>query len=286
MKQIELAIGFLQNGKFADAELVLQNELAKNADNPEALSTLGILKIYCADYEEAAALLSRASTKKAFNPVTQLYLSLSLAKLNRIEEAEEIFLEVKALAPDNPKLPRIEGAILLGKKNFDEALTILTTYAQENPDEQWDLWNDIGMLYFIFEQFQLGKEAFEKSIELSNAIGLTIPFVHYNLALCLNSLCEIPEAKEQLSIALQQDAELAPAWAVLGLLEAGDGDYDRAKSYIEKAIDLQPEEPTNWFAMAQIMEMSGDNEGAAHYYEEGSIALRRISPNDDISPVG
>ena len=268
-----LALVFL--GKFADAELALSAMRTKEPDNPDICEALAILRIYAADYENALPLLDEAMRKMPDSARACILVALSLVKLHRLDEAAELYKIACELAPDDERLIRVEGAILIEQGNYDEALDCLSRYALEHPDDPWDVWNDLGSVYYAMQQF-------ERAIEMAKRMGLSIPFVHFNRALCANALGNYENAKEYLSIALEADCELAPAWAALGLLIAADGEYERAADFIAKAIELEPEEPSHWYAMAQVMELSGDNEAASHYLTEGYKAAKRLQPDGEI----
>jgi len=269
-------------GKFADAEIALQSLRLQNPDDPDVALALALLDIYRASYEEALPLLGEALRKKPNVARIHILLALVLAKLHRTDEAEQFYQGAQEINPDDERLSRVQAAILIETGKFEEALQILASYSLDHPDDSWDVWNDLGTLYYVAEQFDRAEESFKRAIESAGEMGLTIPFVHFNLALCNNAQGRYEDAKEQLSITLEADAELAPAWSALGLLVAADGDIERAEEFIQKAIELQPEEPSHWYAMGQVMELAGDQESASHYMREGYRAAQRLQPTGEV----
>ncbi|RKZ25700.1 hypothetical protein DRQ26_05515, partial [bacterium] len=231
---------------------------------------------YAANYSEALPLLKSSLAQKSDVARVHILIAFVLAKLNRIDEASEFLKSAAQLDAEDERIQRVEAVILTSQGRFEEALASLSRYALDHPDDTWDVWNDLGMLYYQQEQYQQAEDSFRQAIKSAGAMGLVIPFVHFNLALCFNAVGRYSDAKEQLSIALEEDSELASAWSVLGLLVAVDEDYERAIEYIERAIDLQPENPSHWFAMAQVMEIYGDQSAAQHYFEEGYKAAQNI----------
>lgn len=268
-KSIKTAFALVALGNFADAELALKALHAENPENPDILLGLAILLIYSADYESALPLLKKAMYKKPKVARIQILLSLVLAKLHRVDEAQEFFSSIYELAPEDDRLIRVRAAILMEQGKLSEALDSLSRYALNHPDDPWDVWNDLGSLYYQQEQYEQAEEAFRFALKSAENMGLNIPFVHFNLALCCSACGRYDEAKEQLSIALESDSELAPAWAALGVLVANDEDFDRAINFVGRAIELQPENPSHWYAMAQVMELFGDHKAAERCIGEG-----------------
>ncbi len=280
------ALAMIYAGKFADAEFALQSMLAKDSGNADVMLALALLRLYSADYEEALSLLRDAVAQKPDVARIHILISFALAKLDRIEEAIEFLNNAYELDGGDERIRRVEAVILTSQGKFDEALESLSRYALDHPDDPWDVWNDLGTLYYKQEQFQQAEDSFQQAIKSAASMGLIIPFVHFNLALCFNAIGKFTDAKEQLSIALEEDGELASAWSTLGLLVAADEEYDRAIEYIERAIDLQPENPAHWFAMAQVMEILGDQNAAQHYFEQGYKAAQNLQPDREIPDGG
>ncbi len=277
---ISSVFALVRMGRFYEAVNTLEALLAKASDDMELVLAMASLKMYAGEYEEALQLLTEYVQKIPNDGHAYRLISLALAKLHRVEEATEFFNIAREIDPANENNERIESAIYMENNRPIEAFGKLMSYVLAHPDNSWDVWNDLGSLYYLQEQFESAKESFEKASDCAYGMGLVIPFVHFNLALCLNALGEYEEAKQQLSIALEHDAELAPAWSVLGLLVAADGEFERAVDFVERAIRLQPEQPSHWFAMGQIYEMNGDSEAAGHYFAEGYKAYLQLQPDN------
>jgi len=276
------AIEYLTNGKLQNAELLFAKILSEESGNYDAMLGLAFIKVYMADYQEALPLLGDAIRIKPNVARIQFLMALVLAKLHRVDEAEEFLMNAIELDPQDERIPRVKAAILIEKGDFDEALKELKMYILEHPDEPWDVWNDLGTIYYSFGQHKLAQDAFNEAVKSAESMGISIPFVHFNMGLCCNSRGNDDEAKGYFSKALELDPEIAPAWAALGLMIAKETDYCRAIDFISKAIDLEPFEPSHWYAMSQIMELMGDSAAAEHYANEGYKALRKLYPDANI----
>jgi len=281
-KTLANAVKLLSNGKLQEAELELTAIVSDNSEDADALSSLALVEIYKGEYDDALQLLVSAIRIKPNVARLHFLISLVLAKLHRTDESDEFFISGMELDPNDDRIPRFQAALLIEQGDFDRALSILSDYILDHPDETWDAWNDLGMMYYASEQFELAQQSFIKSAQSANSLGLSIPFIHFNLGLCFNVQGEYENAKKQFSIAIELDPELAPAWSALALLIAEDGEFERAIEFIEKSIELQPQEPSHWFSMGQVYELSGDSEASNHYFSEGYKLLKSLYPDKNV----
>lgn len=277
-EEISRAFSLLAKGLFSDAELLLEVLHAKDPSNCDVVLGLATLRMHCADYEKALDLLLRAAEMRPEIGRIHLLIALALAKLHRPREAQEFLATARELDASDERIPRVEAAILMEEGKLEQALELLTTYALDNPEGSWDVWNDLGTLYYQLEQYERAQESFRRAIDVAQTMGLDVPFVHFNLGLCHNAVGDYDAAKDEFSAALALDSSFAPAWAALGLLIAADGDYERAADFVGRAIDIDPDTPAHWYAMGQVMEFAGDKQAAKHYFTEGYKALRRQRP--------
>ena len=281
-KKLSDAIKFFISGRLEKAELNLTTIVSDDSENADALSTLALIKIYKGEYDDALNLLASAVRIKPNIARLHFLISFVLAKLHRTDEANEFFLSGMELDSNDEKIPRFQAAILIERGQFDTALDILSEYILDHPEETWDAWNDLGMLYYASEQFELAKQSFIKSAQSASLLGLSIPFVHFNLGLCFNVQGDYENARKQFSTAIALDPELAPAWSALGLLLAKDGEFERAFEFIEKSIELQPQEPSHWFAMGEAYELYGDGQASNHYFTEGYKLFKSLYPDNKV----
>ncbi|RKZ34589.1 hypothetical protein DRQ33_01830 [bacterium] len=281
-KKFRRAIELLSRGKLEEAEIELTAVLSVESDKVDALSSLALIKIYMANYQEAISLLGEAIRLNPEIARIHFLMSLALAKLHRLDEAEQFFLSGIELDPHDDAIPRFQSAIAMEKGNIDKALMELSSYVLENPEQTWDVWNELGTLYYMDQQFEYAKQSFSQSIRSAASMGLNIPFVHYNLGLCFNAAGKYDDAKEQFSIALELDSQLAPAWSALGILVAAEGEYEKAIDYINHSIELEPEVPSHWIAMGQVYELFGDKQSATHYFTQAYRAYRSYFPDSNV----
>ncbi len=281
-EKIRNAFKLYSQGKFEEAEIEFAKVLVGEPDDPDALTGMGLIKVHMGEYDQALTFLGEALKRRPKVARLHYLMALTLLKLGRLDESEEYFYSGLEIDPEDALASRYQALKLYAQGNYEEALKRYSDFVSENPGQMWDVWNELGTLYYINQQYEFAREAFENAIELARAMNLSLPFVHYNLGLCYNAMSDYAAAREQFSIALEMDSQLAAAWAALGVLIAYDEDYDRAVEFVDRAIEIEPENPSHWLAMAKVYELSGDKSAADHYYTQAYQLFREISPDFEI----
>ena len=281
-ENFEEALQFMAKGQVFDAELKLQILHSEYSEDFKVLSKLGLIKLYKAEYDDALILLGEALRVRPDAVEIAGMISLSMAKLKRLDEAAEFLAYSKEHEQIGMWANRAEAAIMIEHGLFDRALQILLIFTTENSELSWDVLNDLGRCYYELGEFCHAEEAFTNAIENAQLIGLQIPFLYYNIALCQLEAGMRDEAKDSISQALELDSELAIAWSTLGVMVAEDEDIERGLDYLERALRIEPEEPTHWYMIARIHKLNGDSETAEQHMLEGYRALQALQPDKEI----
>lgn len=282
MEQNSLKSAFSKyaSGKLKEAEIEFSAILEEMPFCYDAALGLGLVAIRCGDYEKATEYLTLAL--KGHSRVARIYLLLAfaLAKQGKIDIAKEWFTSAIEIDPNDEHIPRVKSAILLEEGKIDEAEKLILQYLPSHLDESWDMWNDIGRISYANEDYERAMECFLKAIESAEKMGLAVACVYHNLGLCYNAIGDYINARKFFNYSLQIDSSFAPSCCAIGLIEASEGEYERAEEFILKAIELSPEEPSYWYAMAQVKSEQGDQSSAEHYYQEGYKIFRMLFPTD------
>ena len=281
-KRIKEGFRLYAEGKFEDAELEFSRALSEDLSSADAYMGMGLIKFHLGEYDLALGYLGEALRLRPEVARLHYLVALTLLKLGRGDEGDEYYESGREIDRHDEMAVRYQALRLYSRGQYEEALKKYRDFVEDNPNQMWDVWNELGTLYYINQQYELARESFQNAITLAGQMNLSLPFVHYNLGLCYNAMSDYPAAREQFSIALEMDSQLAAAWAALGVLIAYDEDYDRAIEFVDRAIELEPENPSHWLAMAKVYELSGDKAGAQHYYSQAYQLLRELSPDLEI----
>lgn len=146
-------------------------------------------------------------------------------------EARKLF--EKALALDASLLEAYDhlGAIHNYNKEYQNALATFRTALDKHPDAVY-LFNNVGLAHSMLGQDTEAVEAFRKAIML----GAPSSKAYNNMGL---ALCRMGRYREALEAFRAAGGEAA-AWNNLGYFFFLDGQYPRAITSFEKAIELEP----------------------------------------------
>jgi len=86
-------------GRMPEAIAALEEGLKSNPDNINLTGNLGIMHFLAKDYESAAQVLDRVTSRARFNPEYFNYLGMAHMNLGRFEEAEQAFHEALEIDP-------------------------------------------------------------------------------------------------------------------------------------------------------------------------------------------
>lgn len=282
MKQDALNRAFnnYAKGKLKEAEAEFSAILEDEPSCYDAALGLGLVAIQCGEYEKATDYLILALNGHPRSARIYLLLSLALARQGRTDIAREWLLSASQINPNDERIPRIESAILVEEGRFEEAEKVILSYSLSHPDETWDMWNDIGRIFYAEENPEKAMEYFLKAAESAAKMGLSVPCIYHNIGLCCNAIGDYINARKAFSRSLQIDPSFAPSLCALGLLEASEYEYERAEELILRAIEISPDEPSYWYAMAEVKSEQGDQGAAEHYYQEGYRIFKALFPTE------
>ncbi|MBU0732036.1 DUF2723 domain-containing protein [Patescibacteria group bacterium] len=138
------------------------------------------------------------------------------------------------------------------------------------------------------QEMFLARKMFEKTLELDP----NNTEARFGLGFMLQKLERFDEAMEQYKIVAEQKPELLDVHVSMGQLYAQVyGDYDNAVASLEKAVELNPNDPNTHLYLAQVFELKGDKEALKNEIGEilkldpqNAAALRFIEDNPDMDP--
>jgi tetratricopeptide (TPR) repeat protein len=176
-----------------------------------------------ADISSPITLTTRPTT-----PVENYFrLGDELFRINRPDAAESYFKQAQKLAPASPLPYEGLGLLAAERKQHDEALRHLQAALQHGSTS--------FLVFYIYarEQYQLTADAQDRHAPLKNGAAAEI------------------RGELQKSLALMPD--FGPAHELLGFFEMVQGDnLAVAEQHLQRAIQLEPENPSYLFSLAQL----------------------------------
>ena len=126
--------------------------------------------------------------------------------------------------------------IRMGKEK--EGIEKITTFIDSHPDV-WNAWFLLGWAHRRLGEYETGKTAFERAIEL----GSTEIDTFNEYAICLMELGELAESRKQLMRALQMEPENTKILSNLGIVSMKEEKLDEAVGYFEAVRTIEPDDP-------------------------------------------
>jgi tetratricopeptide (TPR) repeat protein len=232
----EAGLGYLQSGRYLDAQMCCQRALALDAGHADTLHLMGLLHLQDEQYDFAIEWIARAIRQGSPKPVYLWSLGAALQKQGRYEEALKTFDKAVQLKPDDADLWRNLGDVLTDMDRPDEALLSYQHALKLNP-RHWDAANKSGYLFRRLERFEEALAHFDLCDGLQPNHAKTLQM----RALALRDLKRLDESLAD----NRRSFELDPAdpdtsnniCDVLVVL----GRHDEALEWCEKALELKPD---------------------------------------------
>lgn len=130
---LEDAAAHLRNHKEADAEKIYERILEDDAENATAIGGLGRVRLEQKRYDDAEALLVRATAKTSDDPVLFAALGEARQLTGKHAEAAEAYGKAVEIAPDNSSYGLFYGRELNKAEQFAKAEEVLRKVEKDDP---------------------------------------------------------------------------------------------------------------------------------------------------------
>jgi len=121
--------------------------------------------------------------------------------------------------------------------NEREGITKIKAFLENNPDV-WNAWFLLGWAHRRLTEYEAGKIAFKKALEIGPAHTDTLN----ELAICLLELNEFTECRSTLKKALDIEPENVKIISNLGILSLKEKKVDEAESYFKSVLEIHPDD--------------------------------------------
>ena len=191
------------------------------------------------DYMGALGYLAHAREIEPQNASIHFFWGMVSVQMNLAEEAYRALKKAVSLDPNNAYYNYAMGAVALQREESSEAIPYFQKYCQLKPhDPRGRL--ALGSAYFASHD----DDSAEKVILTVANNTETAAGAHYYLGRIANQQGNYPEAVAQLEMALKTYPNYADAYAERGLVHLKQKDYADAKSDLQKALEINPDNYT------------------------------------------
>ncbi|MBI5558348.1 MAG: tetratricopeptide repeat protein [Deltaproteobacteria bacterium] len=271
---MQLANGYRQAGQPQQAETIYQQILAKDPDNAQAYSMLGILAGQAGDMERAIQL-----TQKAIRiaPVTANFhynLGIMFKQGGQFAEAIASYRKAVALQPDFDNALYNLGNVLQGDGQSDEAIACYRQVVAIRPGHA-EACNNLGILLKEAGRFAEANSCYRQAISISPGFAEA----YSNLGLLLQEMDQLDEAESCQRRAISLKPGLTDAHYNLGIVLNKKGQFDEAIKSYRQALALRPK-------AYEVLLSLGNSLNATGQLDEARACYQRVlagSPTDHLA---
>lgn len=282
-------------------ELEARQQALQSHPTPVRRAELGLALIQQEQSEEALATLT--DNPEALEE--QIAVGLALLQLGERVQASEILRQATQQLPQVEDLNTrylnclIEGLISLGetehalqaarlivqrKPNSIEARVQLSTLLEEAGDPQSGA-EEAHIALALEPSSKNARHALASGLQASGSPETALPHwqtladqdedVLTKMAYCALEAIQIDLARDIANRIIRNDQKSLDGQIILGKVHTATEDYESARSHFEKAINIAPQNPDAWIALAECQAAVGDDQEAGATLSAGTQA----SPN-------
>jgi len=285
------AVDAQQRGDFALAISDYKRLLEIQPHSVEALANLGAALVHEGRFDEAIANYRQALDAEPGNTAVRLNLALAYYKKGDLRNAADQLVPIAKAEPGNARIATLLADCYLRLGNSDQAIAILTPLEAAHPD-------DLDMAYVLgsaligsgktaeglvlvervakqgnsADAFMMAGKAWLKMNEYARAredleaaarLKPNLPGIYTELGITKEEAGDAEGAVKDLRAALDRNRDDFDANVHLGGILYGKRDLDAAKTYIERALEIDPGSVFAVYEMALVKSASGQAEAAA-----------------------
>lgn len=271
----QIAQLLLQQGRFAEAEVVLLELISKYPDNNELQFKLALVYLQTGDDESARNILQALVTDQEYKDRAAFYLGSMDGKAKRNNDAL-VWFDSIAAGPYKYEAGFSSILILMDEQRYPEVYSRITELKAAFPDKSIDL---ALMEAEVYTQQHLYQQSFDV---LTTAL-VNEPNnkrVLYARALTAEKLGMLQVLEDDLKYILQQDPDDANTLNALGYtLVDKTTRYQEAQGYLDKAIAIKPHEPIIMDSYGWLLFKLGRLEEAEEYLQRAY----KLAPQAEIA---
>jgi len=234
--QIKMYLGAIALSEHQDS-IAIENfkYVTKNANwNVAAWIRLGGLYFDNRKYDEAEVVMSEAILSFPEDFYVNLILGLSQAQQSKHKDAEKYLKKATILNPQDITALSAYAFTLNQLKENDKAIFYLNQALEMEPDDV-QLIGTLAMIYNGLRKFELSDSLYERALELEP----NDPLINnnYSYAFATRGI-QLERALKMVQISVKADSLNSSYLDTIGWVYFMLGNYNEAKLYLEKAIEV------------------------------------------------
>lgn len=200
------------------------------------------------------------------------FLAILYLQSGELDSSAAVLQEALVALPYHPRLLSLYGGVLQQQRRYQAALSPLEKAYRLDPDDLSTI-TTLGLVYDELKMYSQLDSLYENALRKfpDNALLLN----NYSYSLSVRGV-QLVRALEMAQRALSREPGSAAYHDTVGWIYFKMGDYQKARDYILKSLELQPDNPEVVEHMGDIFEKLDDWEKAREYWQN---ALRLMPDN-------
>lgn len=286
-------------GEYAAASTQIEDVAHLDPDNPDVAVTRGIIATQKGEFAEAVAYFQQAAERTEGRDDIFFNLGLAYQSWQKFKSAAKYYKQSLRLNPDNDIAVQELLYCLEVSERLEKNLDFFRRFTDEDPYSAI-AWYNLGQAYFRANKLDDAISAFDYAIlidgKLYEAHGYLastyVSMERYRAAIAefelshpegeptAEALCNIGECHEKLAEwdlarrfyqrAIDLNPEMDEAWFGIGIVMNAQEKYFEAIHFFRKAVSLYEESVEYWLALAAAEFQIGNIVSAVEAYEKGS----------------
>jgi tetratricopeptide (TPR) repeat protein len=232
--------------------------------NPQGWIGLGGLFFDNQRYAEASSVMKEAVNLHPMDFVINLILGLSLAQSGNHSEAKDFLKKASEINPSDLTALSAYGYTLSQLKENEEAIRYMKKALDVNPDDV-NILGTLGLIYDSLEMWAECDSTYERALEIDSANAT----VNNNFAYSLSERgIRLDEALKMAKIAIEAEPLNSSFLDTIGWVYFKLEEYEKAKDYLEKALEVAGERPVIMDHLGDVLFKMGNKNLALQYWQK------------------
>ena len=250
----------ISNHQYRAAERILLPAIAKSHDpalRARLLNFTGGVYYLDHDFLHAAVAWSKSSAIAPLPPTLQFSLAMTYVQLHRLDWAQPALQALARQYPRNALYPYWLGRIEYATHHYNHAIRDFHQAIQLGPDMA-NAYDNLGLCYYYLNENSKAIVNYKKAIHLNIDSGHPSAWPYLNLAITQEFLNQIPSAQKNLEESIRLNPNIPSAYFQLGNVLEHSGKLKLAQHEYQAAIDHDANYAEPHFALARIYQRLGE----------------------------
>ncbi len=274
---VQLIHYYVTHGQKEKAAEATEEAIRRLGFDAGLFTSIALVYMNASDWDSAISVLSQATENHPGSIEIWQTLARLHAQKGDAEKARDCYRKILSLEPTRIRERKLLAGSYLAGKEYEKAIRVFQEAIRVFPNDI-RLKVDIANAYLAAGQFERGEKVYSDLIK-ERPDNSDIHLLLANYYFKSNKLEKMQEAINQ-AVELEEDsAKQARIYALMGQAALEKSDISTALGLLKQAVEKQPDDPNNAFALGRAYLLAGDEEKGAEYV--GKAVKLAPTPNPD-----